>query len=88
MTRQNMNQFWHTLKLGFTTLALAIVFTTACGDNQPPQNPDPPPPPTPGACCQLPDTCVANDDPAACQMRGGEHVENATCVENQCQQQP
>jgi hypothetical protein len=88
MTRQTMNQIWRTLKLGFATMALAFVFTTACGDNQPPQNPDPPPPPTPGACCQLEDKCVANDDAAACQARGGEHMENATCAENQCQQQP
>ena len=88
MTRQTMNQLWRTLKLGFATMALAFVFTTACGDNKPPADPEPPPPPTPGACCQLPDSCVAIDDAAACQMRGGEHIENATCAENQCQQQP
>lgn len=82
-----MNQLWRTLKLGFTTTALALVFTAACGDNAPPQNPDPPPPPEPSGCCQLTDSCVAVDDVAACQGRGGEHMQNASCVDNQCQQQ-
>lgn len=86
MTQQTMNQIWRTLKLGFATMALALVFT-ACGDNnQPPQNPDPPPPPTPTACCQLEDECVAVDDAVACQGRGGEHLQNATCVAGRCQQ--
>jgi hypothetical protein len=87
MTRQTMNQLWRTLKLGLSTMALSLVFTAACGDNTPPANPEPPPPPVPTACCQLADQCVTVDDAAACQGRGGEHVENATCVDNQCQQQ-
>lgn len=85
MTRQTMNQLWRSLKLGFATMALAFVFT-ACGDNQPPQQPDPPQPPTPSGCCQLDGECVAVDDALACQNRGGEHMENAICAEGTCQQ--
>jgi hypothetical protein len=87
MTRQTMNKILRPLKIGFATMALAFVFNAACGDNKPPANPEPPPPTTPTACCQLPDQCVVIDDVAACEGRGGQHMDNAACVDNQCVQQ-